>query len=136
LLLEKVRFEIQTLWLSLGLTALTIGGKLYLLSDSRRRLGYGIKKEDCMFWPDFIVAGAVGCATLILTATKDHPATKLQIAGALGAVVFAFIVPRLVEWFAYDSQGDIPNWYVVVGANALGYLALLLALLLGANVHG
>jgi hypothetical protein len=96
-----------------------------------------------MLWTDFVVTGVAGGFTLMFTSNDPNaPHLSNVTLWGIGALLFfsGGLLPVLASR-AYHKEtgdketGDVKSWWAVIAINALGYVVMLLALSLGANIR-
>jgi hypothetical protein len=112
---------------------LTWASRARLVSQGKPRLG----KEDWLVWSDLVVTGGLAMLFLILTKNNDHSLSAPLIV-TLSAIIFtcSAVLPGIVNDHVYDGMGTIVGWRAVWAANAGGFLILVVAVALGAEIHG
>jgi len=129
----------MTFVLSLGIALISAIVGLILKAQSRPSAGSGKywwhngKREDFVFWSDWVVAGAVAAISFVLkeTLAGNHFEAMKFIPTLFILVCVPLFVPSLLGALLYDPAGALrPGYRRILGANAIG-LAILVGLVFG-----
>lgn len=85
-----------------------------------------VSKEDLIWWADWVVAGSLTLAVLILSAAHDHKEISFKSLIITFASLFLgySALPFVAKMLIYDKDGKIKEWWHIAIVNFLGALIL------------
>ncbi|MFC9404350.1 hypothetical protein ACFTWQ_04890 [[Kitasatospora] papulosa] len=130
----------QATLLTFGLAALVAAMQTWIKYASRRApagQSHALRRDDALFWIDWIVTAAVALGTSLVSASmQGKPVGTIHVGVALAVLVLGLaVMPKVVQELCYDSSGDLKGWSHIICANAAGLIILLSSVVAGVKIY-